>query len=157
MRFTDYHIYEARLYKAVEILNATPDVENDHAIECVLEAFWALRRARSNQNILNREEYRGRDDFAMAGEDMEKLLDLAMLTKSGSSLRVRLEHDWRRGMMVREADGTTRTLCGELKTQLRETIPGTPKAALLMDILSQFELRRYQREIAASGGLKIAK
>jgi hypothetical protein len=161
MRFDNYHIYEARLYKAVEILNATDDVESDHAIECVLEAFWALRQARHNQNIMNREQNRGRNDLQMAGEDMETLLELAMHVKPGSAVRVRLEHDWKRGIMSREArhqhEGMTGVLCNELRSQLRETIPDTPKAVLLTGAINEMKLRQYHRELAESSGISLVK
>jgi hypothetical protein len=161
MRFSNYHIYEARLYKAVEILNATDDVESDHAIECVLEAFWGLRQARHNQNVLNREENRGRNDLQMAGEDMEALLDLAMAVKPGSAVRVRLEHDWKRGILSREAaqkhEGMTSVFCNELRSQLRETIPDTPKAVLLIGAINEMKLRQYHRDLAASTGISVVK
>ena len=157
MRFSNYHIYEARLYKAVEILNATDDVESDHAIECVLEAFWGLREARHNQNLMNREDNRGLNDLHMAGEDMQALLDLAMAVKPGSAVRVRLEHDWKRCMLSRQQEGLTSTLCNEMKSQLRETVPGTPKALLLIGAINEMKLRQYHRDLAASAGISVVK
>ncbi len=157
MAFNEYRQYKDRLYDAVKILNATPEVETEYAGECVREAFWRLRAARHIQNTHNREINRGRNDFEMQCEDMEALLELAVFVQPNSSVKTRLLHDWKSGVLNLDTGRDAWHLRTNLARNYRHAIPGSEEATHYETMLRHFKGQDLRRERIAQSGLDLVR
>ena len=165
MRFDEYRAYEDRLYDAVKILNAAPSpsqnepvpVETSHASNCVLAAFWRLREARHNQNAMNRYEYRGCDDFTMAGEDMRALLKLTLALKPNSLVRGRIMTEWEHGVLGRDNANEGWKLRKEMQRGFELSIPGSDEAAAYHGLRQTLALKDHRAALYEQTGLRLVK
>jgi hypothetical protein len=155
MPFTLYSDYEARLYRAVKIINMISAGAHPETAEDVLEAFSRLRAARHDDNRFRRLDNRGRSDFDMKGEDMEALLQLAMVARPGSSLRARLESEWLRGTLQRDNERDAWQLRTDLTTGLNGTIPHTDEEYLYKSALAKLAEKDARAAKMEASGLSL--
>ena len=155
MPFTLYRDYEARLYRAVKIINTISASAHPETAEDVLEAFGRLRAARHDDNSFRRLTNQDRSEFAMKGEDMEALLQLAMVARPGSSLRVRLESEWLRGTLQRDNDRDAWQLRTDLMNGLNSTIPNTDEDYLYRLALAKLAEKDARAAKLEASGLSL--
>lgn len=157
MRFDQYGLYRDKLFTAVKILNATPDMNSDRAAGCVLDAFWRLRQARRNQNELNREDYRGRSDYDIDGEDMEAMLELMVATPRNSQLRAGLEEEWFSLVSSRDTETFGERLRSDLNRLMRRSRPQSDEVFYYAAALARLDEAEMQRAQKAMSGLHIIR
>lgn len=155
MPFTQYRDYEQRLYRAVKILNTLVQVERAESAEDVLGAFDRLRAARHDDNRFRRITNQGRTDFDMKGEDMEALMQLAMVAEKGTALRARLEGEWVRETMLRDNARDGWQLRTDLKRGLANTIPTTDEETLYKTVLAKFAEKDARAAKMEASGLRL--